>query len=288
MYYSPESLEAFVQSVASGSFSGAARALKKSQSTISVAVSSLEDHLGFALFERTSRNLVLTEEGRRVLAQVREILAANQRLDDVALRLAQGIEPRVTLAISDHWPAGHHDQLLSHFAQKFPEVEFECLIAENEDVIELLKNGRAQLGLITKQPNSSTELVSRSLAISGHTGIYLAKNHPLSQQGAVTLDDLKGIRQLQLNTWSRAGIQRSEGLVWSASSYILLLDMAQQGFGWAKLPCWMVDYFGNESLTLLPIAGWPQQINLEIIWSARHGVGPACLWMIDQLTAAKD
>lgn len=288
MYYSPESLEAFVQSVASGSFSGAARALSKSQSTISVAVSSLEDHLGFALFERTSRNLVLTEEGRRVLAQVREILAANQRLDDVALRLAQGIEPRVTLAISDHWPAGHHDQLLSHFAQKFPEVEFECLIAENEDVIELLKNGRAQLGLITKQPNSSTELISRSLAISGHTGIYLAKNHPLSQQGAVTLDDLKGIRQLQLNTWSRAGIQRSEGLVWSASSYILLLDMAQQGFGWAKLPCWMVDYFGNESLTLLPIAGWPQQINLEIIWSARHGVGPACLWMIDQLTAAKD
>ncbi|WKX27424.1 LysR family transcriptional regulator [Tatumella ptyseos] len=288
MYYSPESLEAFVQSVASGSFSGAARALSKSQSTISVAVSSLEDHLGFALFERTSRNLVLTEEGRRVLAQVREILAANQRLDDVALRLAQGIEPRVTLAISDHWPAGHHDQLLSHFAHKFPEVEFECLIAENEDVIELLKNGRAQLGLITKQPNSSTELISRSLAISGHTGIYLAKNHPLSQQGAVTLDDLKGIRQLQLNTWSRAGIQRSEGLVWSASSYILLLDMAQQGFGWAKLPCWMVDYFGNESLTLLPIAGWPQQINLEIIWSARHGVGPACLWMIDQLTAAKD
>lgn len=288
MYYSPESLEAFVQSVASGSFSGAARALSKSQSTISVAVSSLEDHLGFALFERTSRNLVLTEEGRRVLAQVREILAANQRLDDVALRLAQGIEPRVTLAISDHWPAGHHDQLLNQFAKKFPEVEFECLIAENEDVIELLKNGRAQLGLITKQPNSSTELVNRSLAISGRTGIYLAKNHPLSEQGVVTLDDLKGIRQLQLNTWSRAGIQRSEGLVWSASSYILLLDMAQQGFGWAKLPCWMVDHFGNESLTLLPIAGWPQQINLEIIWSARHGVGPACLWMIDQLTAAKD
>ena len=288
MYYSPESLEAFVQSVASGSFSGAARALGKSQSTISVAVSSLEDHLGFALFERTSRHLMLTEEGRRVLAQVREILAANRRLDDVALRLAQGIEPRVTLAISDHWPAGHHDRLLSQFAEKFSEVEFECLIAENEDVIELLKSGRAQLGLITKQPNLPTELVSRSLAISGHTGIYLAKDHPLCQQATLTLDDLKAVRQLQLNTWSRAGIKRSEGLVWSASSYILLLDMAQQGFGWAKLPCWMVDYFGNEKLTQLPLAGWPQKINLEIVWSARHSLGPACLWMIDQLSVAKD
>lgn len=288
MNYSPESLEAFVQAVASGSFSGAARTLGKSQSTISVAVSSLEDHLGFALFERTSRQLVLTEEGRRVLAQVREILAANRRLDDVAIRLAQGIEPRVTLAISDHWPAGHHDRLLSQFAEKYADIEFECLIAEREDVIELLNSGRAQLGLITKQTNLPPDLTSRSLAISGHTGIYLAKNHPLCQQATITLDDLKSIRQLQLNTWSRAGIQRSEGLVWSASSYILLLDMAQQGFGWASLPCWMVDYFGNNSLQLLPIAGWPQQISLEVIWSTRFTLGPAGRWMIDQLSAAKD
>lgn len=135
-----------------------------------------------------------------MLAQVREILAANRRLDDVALRLAQGIEPRVTLAISDHWPAGHHDRLLSQFAHMFSEVEFECLIAENEDVIELLKSGRAHLGLITRQANLPTELVSRSLAISGHTGIYLSKDHPLCQQPTLTLDDLKGVRQLQLNT----------------------------------------------------------------------------------------
>ncbi|HAH13504.1 MAG: LysR family transcriptional regulator, partial [Pantoea agglomerans] len=52
MRYSPESLEAFMQTVASGSFSAAARALGKSQSTISAAVASLEDDLGFALFER--------------------------------------------------------------------------------------------------------------------------------------------------------------------------------------------------------------------------------------------
>lgn len=288
MYYSPESLEAFVQSVASGSFSGAARILGKSQSTVSVAVSSLEDHLGFSLFQRTSRQLILTDEGQRVLAQVREILAANRRLDDVAIRLAQGIEPRITLAISDHWPAGHHDRLLSEFAEKYADVEFECLIAENQDVIELLKSGRAQLGLITRQATLPPELNHRSLAISGHTGIYLAKNHPLCQKSVITLDDLKGVRQLQLNTWSRAGIQRSEGLVWSASSYILLLDMAQQGFGWASLPCWMVEYFGNQNLQQLPIAGWPQKINLEIIWSARHPLGPAGLWMIDQLSAAKD
>ncbi|MBT0728477.1 LysR family transcriptional regulator [Rosenbergiella australiborealis] len=288
MFYSPESLDAFVQSVTSGSFSGAARALGKSQSTVSVAVSSLEDHLGFALFERTSRQLILTEEGRRVLAEARDILAANRRLDDVALRLSQGIEPRVTLAISDHWPASHHDRLLHQFVQKYPDVEFECLIAEDEDILELLKTGRAQVGVTTQQSYKQGELISRQLAISSQTGIYLAKNHPLSLRTTLTFDDLKAIRQLQLNTWSRAGIQRSEGKVWSSSSYLLLLDMAQQGFGWAKIPCWMVDHFGDGSLTRLPLAGWPEKKNLEIIWSARHALGPACLWMIEALTVAND
>ncbi len=56
MKYSPESLEAFVQTVASGSFSAAARALAKSQSTISSAVANLEDDLGFALFDRSGRS----------------------------------------------------------------------------------------------------------------------------------------------------------------------------------------------------------------------------------------
>lgn len=88
MRYSPESLEAFVQTVESGSFSAAARALRKSQSTISTAVANLEQDLGFTLFSRESRNPVLTENGQRALAQVKEILAASAQLDELAIRLA--------------------------------------------------------------------------------------------------------------------------------------------------------------------------------------------------------
>ncbi len=75
MRFSPQSLEAFVQTVSSGSFSAAARALGKSQSTISMAIANLEDDLGFRLFDRSGRQPILTDQGRRALAQVQQILA---------------------------------------------------------------------------------------------------------------------------------------------------------------------------------------------------------------------
>ncbi len=78
MRYSPEALMAFVETVSCGSFS-AARRLRKSQSTISTAIAHLEADLGFSLFDRSSRQPVLTEEGKRVLSYVQAILSASDR-----------------------------------------------------------------------------------------------------------------------------------------------------------------------------------------------------------------
>lgn len=71
MRYSPEALMAFVETVSCGSFSAAARRLRKSQSTISTAIAHLEADLGFPLFDRSSRQPVLTEKENGYLAMFR-------------------------------------------------------------------------------------------------------------------------------------------------------------------------------------------------------------------------
>ena len=70
MRYSPEALTAFVETVAAGSFSAAARRLRKSQSTISTSIANLEADLGFELFDRSARHPVLTAQGEQVLGYV--------------------------------------------------------------------------------------------------------------------------------------------------------------------------------------------------------------------------
>lgn len=285
MKYSPESLEAFVQTVASGSFSAAARALAKSQSTISTAVANLEDDLGFTLFDRSGRQPVLTEHGQRAFAQVQQILAASQRLDDLAACLTEGVEPRLSLAISDFWQADHHVNLLTRFAELYPDIGFECMIAEDEDVLDLLQAGRVHLGVVRAQPKLPADLAMARLQVGAQMAIFLHQDHALSQLEQVSDEQLSELRQLRLNTWVQNREPLPAGRIWSAPSYLLLLEMAEQGFGWSVLPRWLVEQFGHQVLKELPVPGWPQHIAVDVIWSRRNPPGPAGRWMIDQLCA---
>ncbi|KGT88545.1 LysR family transcriptional regulator [Pantoea sp. JGM49] len=285
MKYSPESLEAFVQTVASGSFSAAARALAKSQSTISSAVANLEDDLGFTLFDRSGRQPVLTEQGQRALAQVQQILAASQRLDELAVRLSQGVEPRLSLAISDFWQADHHENLLNRFEARYPDIEFECMIAEDADALDLLQAGRVHLGVVRAQPQLPPDLAVARLQVGAEMAIYLHQEHVLAQSKQVSEAQLGELRHLRLNTWVQNREPLPAGRVWSAPSYLLLLEMAEQGFGWSVLPRWLVEQFGHQVLKELPVPGWPQRIAVDVIWSRRNPPGPAGRWMIDQLCA---
>ncbi|MBS0899544.1 LysR family transcriptional regulator [Pantoea dispersa] len=285
MKYSPESLEAFVQTVASGSFSAAARALAKSQSTISSAVANLEDDLGFALFDRSGRQPVLTAQGQRALAQVQQILAASQRLDELAVRLSQGVEPRLSLAISDFWQADHHENLLTRFEARYPDIEFECMIAEDEDVLDLLQAGRVHLGVVRAQPRLPPDLAVARLQVEAQMAIFLHQDHPLAVRSQVSEAQLGELRQLRLNTWVETRQPLPAGRTWSAPTYLLLLEMAEQGFGWSVLPRWLVQQFGHQVLRELPVPGWPQHIAVDVIWSRRNPPGPAGRWMIDQLCA---
>ncbi len=60
-------LETFAQAARFGSFSAAARALHVSPAAVSQNVRTLEDRLGARLFQRTTRTVTLTPEGRRLL-----------------------------------------------------------------------------------------------------------------------------------------------------------------------------------------------------------------------------
>ncbi|KAF1022867.1 MAG: HTH-type transcriptional regulator DmlR [Paracidovorax wautersii] len=64
-------LESFVRSAESGSFSAAARRLALTPAAVSRNVAQLERNLGVQLFQRSTRGLMLTENGERFLQSVR-------------------------------------------------------------------------------------------------------------------------------------------------------------------------------------------------------------------------
>ncbi|WP_044870209.1 LysR family transcriptional regulator [Pseudomonas sp. LFM046] len=288
MNYSPESLEAFAQAVALGSFSAAARKLGKSQSTVSEAIARLEIDLGLELFDRSSRQPTLTEAGRTLLGRVEEIRAASERLQRAAAQLSGGLEARVTLALSDTYQSAQYEARLVELDERYPDLEFECLIAEHRDVIELVTQGRATLGLLAAQSSYPPELASAVVAERADFGLFVALDHPLAQRADVRESDLAGWRLLRLNTLGDAlavndGLPPSGGRCWSAPNYLLLLEMATHGFGWAELPRWLVSGYANGRLKELQVPGWPRSQAVDVVWSRERRLGPAASWLLERL-----
>lgn len=283
MRYSPEALLAFVEAAALGSFSAAARKLRKSQSTISAAIANLEADLGLILFDRQARQPVLTAAGHKVLGHVQEILAASERLDALSIRLADNIEPRLSLVFSDTYQPKHHDRLMHLFEQRYQDIELEWMIAEDGDVLDLLQSGRAHLGMVEVQASYPPDIGFARLPEQTEMGLFIAHTHPLAQTASPTPEQLSSTRQLILNTYSGAETARSGGRVWSAPSYLLLLEMAEQGFGWAVLPNWLVKQYGRDKLTELKPRGWPKLISVDAVWSKLTPPGPAGYWLLERL-----
>src|ERR1700761_2425199 len=95
-----DQLQAFVTAAEAGSFSGAARVLRKAQSAVSTQVANLETDLGLALFSRAARNPVLTPAGERLLLEARVVLDRREHFIGGGSSPGQGIEKPP--------PGGHH------------------------------------------------------------------------------------------------------------------------------------------------------------------------------------
>jgi DNA-binding transcriptional LysR family regulator len=101
-----------------GGFTGAAAELGVTQPSVSRAFAALEDVLGVRLLRRTSREVVLTAAGERVLAKARRVLA---EVEDLAQEARSG---HGRLRLGHAWAAlGEHTvELQRRWAAQHPDV----------------------------------------------------------------------------------------------------------------------------------------------------------------------
>jgi DNA-binding transcriptional LysR family regulator len=280
---SSDALQAFVQAASYGSFSAAARKLGKSQSTISTAIANLEADLGLTLFDRSSRKPSLTEHGRVMLRSAEAVLTANNRFERAAHELAQGLESKLTVVLSDTYQSDRFELTLGEFQRRYPDLELECLIAECEDLLAFVQQGRAQLGFVEAQAVYPSEISACAVAERSDMALYVAASHPLAALANVSSDALHEHRELRLATVLNSANSSARGRSWSAPSYLMLMEMAEQGFGWAPIPRWLVGRYGSSALRELKVHGWPRQIAVDAVSSKFHALGPAGSWLLRKM-----
>uniref|UniRef100_UPI0031D889FE LysR family transcriptional regulator n=1 Tax=Inquilinus sp. TaxID=1932117 RepID=UPI0031D889FE len=141
-----------------GGFGRAARAAGRPKATLSRRVAELEAALGLRLFERGSRALKLTEEGRALFQRAGRLLA---ELEETAAAIASGGErPRGRLRISAPllFSQTAMGKIAAGFALAYPEVRLE--VSTEDRAVDLIEEGFDLVIRVNPDPDDS--LVGRA------------------------------------------------------------------------------------------------------------------------------
>jgi len=151
--------ELFCDVASCRSFSKAAEVNGISQSSVSQAVAQLEKRLGVELLDRTKRPLEMTSAGERYFTGCQRLIEEFRELEDDLQQLASKVTGRLRIAAIYSVGLPQMDRYVQYYQSQFPDVEFRMNYCHPEEVCERVRNGIADLGLISF-PRESGELSS--------------------------------------------------------------------------------------------------------------------------------
>ncbi|MEZ8512147.1 LysR substrate-binding domain-containing protein [Vibrio splendidus] len=132
-----DDLEMVLTVVDAGGFSAAAEALDVQVAKVSRSVSKVESQLGVSIFNRTTRRVELTEEGRQFVDSVRLGLQMIQSAEEEIV--SRGELPKGRLRVDAASPFVFHQlvPLVQSFKEAYPDIELE--LTSNEGFVDLLE-----------------------------------------------------------------------------------------------------------------------------------------------------
>lgn len=173
-----------------GSFTKAAEMVGVTQSGITKSIADLERELGFAIFFRTSRGALLTEEGRdfverasRLLDDARSLLqGSRERGDPYAGPLRVGVCPA-----SLEWLLA---EPLASLLTRYSGIRYEIIGSSFERMIRLLRNGSVDVALGFDAAFAEWTDVRREHVATLQGVLFVRKDHPLAGRSGVETADL--------------------------------------------------------------------------------------------------
>jgi DNA-binding transcriptional LysR family regulator len=236
-------LESFYWVAKEGNFTRAAKRQRLGLPHLSKRLAKLEDDLGVRLFQRSTRKVSLTHEGKGLFPVVQSFLEDAQSLEE---RFETKEEISGTIRLSCVTAFAHRKiaPLIAQFNELHPRVRFELEITDS--LIDLIDN-QIDLAIRVQEPTGSDfifkKLIPNELVVCASPG-YLKKAKKIQTPG-----DLLSHRVLTLQVYKDCrfnGSKLSVGDLMKARSIhcengMFLTELALQGAGVAIRSTWDVD-----------------------------------------------
>lgn len=186
-----QQLKGFLAVARFNNFTIAAQKTHRTQPTISLQVKALEEELGVKLFERLGPKKVrLTAEGRILQDLVASVV---EDLENVKTRFdeARGVFSRSSVKIVTQRSVmvSLLPNIIKRFKQVYPECQITVLNRSREEILRLLEEGEADVGITSSVTNIPPNLNYRAFARFNRI-LIATKKHPISEQKNITIEEL--------------------------------------------------------------------------------------------------
>ncbi|TQF16205.1 LysR family transcriptional regulator [Myxococcus llanfairpwllgwyngyllgogerychwyrndrobwllllantysiliogogogochensis] len=242
-------IDAFVRAVEDGNFTQAARRLHITASAVSRRIARLEEELGVRLFQRTTRALRLTDDGRDFYARCQHILAELGEAKESLARSRNRPTGRLRVEVPQVIGQLVLTPALPRFLQAYPGIELHLTM--RDEVVDPITEGADVL--IRMGPLTDSRLVARSLAMTRMVAVaapdYLKQHGTPAMPSDLSHHQCLGfLRQGVVGEWRFKG---PEGITrvaprgaFHVSQGATLRDAAAMGLGIA----WMMDFMVTREL----------------------------------------
>lgn len=271
-----------------GGFAQAAQVLHRSQSSISYAVQKLQEQLGIRLLHIVGRKAELTEAGKVLLRQSRQLLDNAGELETMAQIMASGWEAEIQLVVDAAYPTRD----LIHVLKQFEPLSQGTRVQLKEVVLSGAEDALLQ---------GTADLVITAFMPQGFLGDLLTEidfvavahpDHPLHRiQQELSSRDLQQALQVVI---SDSGVlqQRDVGWLsaehrWSVTKLETAVETISSGLGFAWLPAHLIEKQLQAGLLKpLPLReGQRYQAQFYLVKARPNQTGPACVKLAELFLA---
>ena len=255
-------------------FRRTAQRLAIDQSALTRRIQRLEQHLGFALFERTTREVSLTPAGRAFYDANAGLLLGFANSVKAARRVADGKAGVLRIGYMAFAALDFMPEAVARFGVMAPHVDVGLTYMRTQGQKLALSEGTLDLGYMIG-PFDHGEFHSLGVA-SDPLAVVMRADHPLAAQRSIRPDELAGVPLVlgEMAEWeayrwrldemfAAAGVKPTVAL--EASSTMALIGLVKSGLGVTIYPGRLSHILG-PAFAVRPLAGKCFRIATILVW----------------------
>lgn len=259
-------------------FGNAAKRLRVAQPAISRDVSALERAIGLKFFIRSTRNVELTDAGRRFYSRLSEPLTNLDRAIRLAKQEGKGTAGSLRVSYMDFALDGPMFRIVRQFRASYPDVEVELLDTFTDMQVDWLIEQRVDAGFLIG-PLVSTPLESLTVNTE-RLAVVLPADHRLARASEIALRDLaeepfvlgsnqswRGFRRMIQSACNECGFDPK--VVQETGSTDAIFGLVKVGLG-------ITLYVESRSQTVTPglvfrpLAGTAPTVDTTLAWNPNN------------------